>query len=209
MKAFIYSGGEILEKNIFERPGKDDLVIAADSGYKNARALGAKVDVLIGDFDSLGDASVPSGIERIELPPQKDDTDTQAAVKLAMERGCNEIIIIGGIGTRLDHSLSTAAILGEFKARGIHGYVTNGYNRIHYLENDSLLVARSGCKYLSVITLDKKCKGVSVEGCRYPLKNAKLDRNNQYAVSNEITGNVALVSVRRGALYVIESADEK
>lgn len=207
MKAIIYSGGEILRENIFERPSKEDLVIAADSGYKNARALGARVDVLIGDFDSLGDVSVPSGIERITLPCEKDKTDTQAALDLAVERGCDEIVIVGGIGSRLDHSMSTAALLEEFKTRGIHGYVTNGYNRIHYLENDSLLIARSGCKYLSLITLDKKCRGVSVEGCKYPLKNAKLERHRQYAVSNEITGNVALVSVRRGALYVIESSD--
>ncbi len=208
MRAFIYCGGNLFAENIIEQPKKEDLVIAADSGYLNARALGARVDILVGDLDSLGGASVLEGIELVKLDCEKDFTDTQVAVELAIERGCDDIVIVGGIGTRFDHSLSTAGILGDMKARGVHAYVTNGYNRIRYLENDSLLVPKtSGYKYLSVVAIDKMCKGVSVDGCKYPLKNAKISRNNQFAVSNEIEGNIALVSVRKGAVLIIESRD--
>lgn len=208
MKAIIFSGGELLDANIFERPEKDDLSIAADSGYLSAKRLGARVDVLVGDMDSLGKENIPDGVEQVELPCEKNLTDTQAAVDIAIERGCDSIIIVGGIGSRLDHSLSSAAILERFKACGVHGYITNGFNRIHFLENDSLLVMKSPFRYLSLLCLDKTCRGVSVEGCKYPLKNEKLHRDFQYAVSNEITGNVALISVRRGAMLVIESADK-
>ena len=207
MKAFIYGGGAILAENIIEKPKKEDLVIAADSGYLNARALGERVDVLVGDLDSLGSASVPGGIELIKLECEKDCTDTQAALEIAIERGCDNIVIIGGMGTRLDHTLSSVCILQDMKARGVHCYITNGYNRVRYLENDSLLVPRTGYKYVSLIALDKVCKGVSAEGCKYPLKNAKIFRNNQFAVSNEIEGNIALISVKKGALLVIESRD--
>ena len=207
MKAFIYGGGEILAENIFEEPAEGDISIAADSGYLNARALGASVDVLVGDLDSLGDASVPSGIELVKLECEKDCTDTQAAISLAIERGADDIVIIGGIGSRFDHSLSSACILAALRGAGLHGYITNGYNRVRYLENDSLLVAKSRFKYLSLVALDKECKGVSAEGVKYPLKNAKIRRDCQYAVSNEITENVALVSVRRGAMLIIESKD--
>ncbi len=207
MKAFIYGGGNILAENITEHPKKEDLVIAADSGYLNARALGERVDILIGDLDSLGSASVPDGIELIKLRCEKDCTDTQAAVQIAIERGCDDIVIIGGIGTRLDHSLSSLGILADMKSKGVYCYITNGYNRIRYLENSSLILARSAFKYLSLIALDKACKGVSVEGCKYPLKNAKLTRNDQFAVSNEMDGNAALVSVKKGAMLVIESRD--
>lgn len=207
MKAFIYGGGAIFAENIIEKPKKEDLVIAADSGYLNARAMGERVDILVGDLDSLGSSSVPDGIELIKLECEKDFTDTQAAVEIAIERGCDDIVIIGGIGTRLDHSLSSIGILSDMKARGVHCYITNGYNRVRYLENDSLLVPRTGYKYLSLVALDKVCRGVSAEGCKYPLKNAKIFRNNQFAVSNEIEGNIALISVRKGALLVIESRD--
>jgi thiamine pyrophosphokinase len=163
--------------------------------------------VLIGDLDSLGSASVPESIELVKLDCEKDFTDTQAAVELAIERGFDDIVIIGGIGTRLDHSLSSLGILSAMKEKGIHCLITNGYNRIRYLSSDSLLIARTQYKYVSLIALDKVCKGVSVEGCKYPLKNARLERKNQFAVSNEIDGNVALISVRKGAMLVIESRD--
>lgn len=207
MKAFIYAGGSIFRENITESPSKDDISIAADSGYLNAKALGARVDVLVGDLDSLGDAEIPSETELVRLECEKDFTDTQAAVEIAIERGARDIVIIGGMGTRLDHTLSAVCILADMKKRGVYCVITNGYNRVRYLENDSLLLARSDYKYLSLVALDKICKGVSVEGCKYPLKNAKILRGNQFAVSNEIDGNAALVSVRRGAMLVIESRD--
>ena len=59
MKAFIYIGGGIDPKNITEHPKGDDLVIAADAGYCNAQTLGVKVDLLLGDFDSLGEKEIP------------------------------------------------------------------------------------------------------------------------------------------------------
>ena len=83
-RGFIYTGGEVYTENITDKPEKDDFCIAADSGYKTARALGVKIDVVIGDFDSLGSVSIPDGIERIELPCEKDCTDTQAAVQMAL-----------------------------------------------------------------------------------------------------------------------------
>ena len=80
-------------------------------------------------------------------------------------------------------------------------------NRIRYIKSTSTLIARSGYKYLSIIAADEAVKGVSVEGCKYPLKNARLSRTNQFAVSNEILKNCALVSVKKGGLYIIESRD--
>ena len=73
------------------------------------------------------------------------------------------------------------------------------------MRSTSTLIPRSGYKYVSILAVDPVVKGVSVEGCKYPLKKAKLSWNFQYAVSNEIVGNCALISVRKGAVYIIES----
>ncbi len=209
MKAFIYVGGSVLYENIIENPKKGDLIIAADSGYLHAKKLGVgdRIDVIVGDFDSLPFEDTPKDAEIVRLKCEKDCTDTQAACEIAIEKGCDDLVIIGGIGTRLDHSLSCMGILADMKSRGIHCVLTNGYNRVRYLENDSLLLARTPYKYLSLIALDKVCKGVDVEGCKYPLKKAKITRENQFAISNEIDGNAALVSVRKGAMLVIEAID--
>ncbi len=207
MKAFIYTGGTINPSNITEHPKGDDLCIAADSGYHNAIALGATPDLVLGDFDSLGDCKIPEKIERLQVPAEKDFTDTQLAVDTAIKRGAKEIVIIGGLDGRLDHTLSNLAILEDLNHKQIHGHITNGYNRVRYLRATSTLLPRSGFRYVSLLTLSEKAKGVEIEGCKYPLKNATLQREFQYAVSNEITGNCALISVRKGGVYIVESVD--
>ncbi|MBO5416570.1 MAG: thiamine diphosphokinase [Clostridia bacterium] len=209
MKAFIYTGGKIFPENITEHPKSGDLRIAADSGYRNAELLGERIDIALGDFDSLGeDASrLPEGVEKITVPAEKDETDTQLALSTAISRGADDIVIIGGIDGRLDHALSNLAILEAMSEVGIHCVITNGQNRVRYIRSTSTLIAKSGFEYLSIIAADDTVKGVSVEGCKYPLKNAKLSRKFQYAVSNEISGNCALISVRRGGIFIIESKD--
>ena len=205
MKAFIYTGGNIDPANITEHPKGDDLCIAADSGYHNAVALGEQVQLLLGDFDSIGQTKIPDQIEKLKVPAEKDFTDTQLAVETALGRGAEEIVIIGGLDGRLDHTLSNLSILEDLQKKKIHAVITDGRNRVRFLSSTSTLIARSGFRYLSLICLSEKAKGVSIEGCKYPLTNATLNRGFQYAVSNELTGNCALVSVRKGDLYIIES----
>lgn len=210
MKAFIYTGGKIYPENITERPKKGDLVIAADSGYNNALLMNATVDIALGDFDSLGDSSViPDDIEKITVPSEKDETDTQLAVDLAISRGADDIIIIGGLDGRLDHTISNLAILEAMCDSSVHCVITNGQNRARYIRSTSTLLAKSGFQYISLIAADDTVKGVCVEGCKYPLKNARLSRKFQYAISNEISANCALISVKRGGIYLIESKDIK
>lgn len=205
MKVFIFTGGSIVPENIIEKLDKDDMVISADSGYLNAELLGFKTDVLVGDFDSLGRENIPDGIEKVELPCEKDLTDTQVACDMAIEAGANQIVIIGGLDGRLDHTLSNMAVLRELSSKGIYSYITDGKNRVRYINSTGTIIARSAFKYLSLIADDKVVKGVSIEGCKYPLKDAKIYRERQFAVSNEIVGNCALVSARKGGLFIVES----
>ena len=205
MKAFIYTGGKIRPENITEHPKGDDLVIAADSGYHNAIALGEKPAILLGDMDSIKESELPKDIEILQVPAEKDFTDTQLAVDTAIKQGAREIVIIGGLDGRLDHTLSNLSILEDLNKKGIFVHITNGYNRVRFIDSTSTLIPKSGFKYIGLLCLTEKAKGVSVEGCKYPLKNAKLDRSFQFAVSNEIVGNCALISVRKGSLYIVES----
>ena len=233
MIAYIFTGGTVNLKAINVEPEEDDIIIAADSGYKNAQALGLPVDVLIGDMDSL--KHCPSGtpdMEVIRLPEEKDVTDTQAAVEIAIDRGAEGIYIIGGIGSRLDHTLSSIAVLERIEnlfsaplgrrrkffgltkqakaARSVDAYITNGYNRIRFIRNNSVIIPKSPhFRYLSVTAVDEVVKGVTIDGCKYPLENATLHRYEQYAVSNEITGNCAFVAVSNGAIYITESYDDR
>lgn len=205
-RAFVYTGGEIFPQYITERPEGEDIVIAADSGYDNAKKMGVKVDVLIGDFDSLKSELPKEVPEILQVPEKKDLTDTQLAVEKAVEKGACEIFIIGSTSGRLDHTLSTLAILENLWERHKRAYIISGQNRISYIKNTNHIILRSDYKYFSLIATDI-AKGVSIEGAVYPLKNKTLDRKLQYAVSNQIEGNAALVTVKKGGLFIIESRD--
>ena len=207
MRAFIYSGGEIFPQYISEKPEGDDIVIAADSGYNNARKMGVKPDVLIGDFDSLKEK--PTDIDQIiELPAEKDVTDTQYAVDLAVKRGATEIYIICGTGGRFDHAFSNLCLIEGMYKKGIRCVLVSGQNRIRYIKDTGFILIRDkNYKYFSVLAADDKVKGVSIEGGKYPLEKKTLTRDNQFAVSNEIDKNAALITVKKGGIYIIESRD--
>ena len=205
-RAFIYTGGEVFPQYITERPEEGDIVIAADSGYNSAVAMGVKVDVLLGDFDSLS-GEIPGDVpEILQLPPKKDLTDTQLAVEKAIEMGATDVVIIGSTAGRFDHAMSTLAILENLHSRHIRAQIVNGQNRVCFVKNTNHIVLRSQYKYFSLIATDK-AKGVSIEGAIYPLKNKTLERTLQYAISNEVDGNAALITVKKGGLFIIESRD--
>lgn len=207
MRAYIYTGGAINPENITDHPKGEDLVIAADSGWNNAKLLGEHPTVLLGDFDSLGEENIPKDVEIYRVPAEKDLTDTQLAVDLALSKGARDIVIVGGLSGRLDHTLSNLAILEHLKSMNVHCVITDGNNRARFIRNNSTLIPRGAYKYLSLIAADPVVKGVEIDGVKYPLRGAKLRRDHQYAVSNELTGNCAFIAVRKGGLYIIESND--
>ncbi len=206
MRAFVFSGGEICHKYIEERPEAGDLVIAADGGYKNATLMGVHINLLVGDFDSLG--QIPDDVDDIlQVPAEKNETDTQLAVRIALEKGADDLVIIASTSGRVDHAMSTLAILEELWEKRIPAHIVNGQNRVRFIRNSGTILVRSPYRYFSVLAADDKIKGVSIEGGKYPLVNKVIERKKQFAVSNEITKNAALITVKKGGAYIVESRD--
>lgn len=83
-----------------ERKGKKLLLLAADRGLDFFLETGLVPDIVDGDFDSLsgaGKAYLESldHTEIVRLNPEKDDTDTQSTLNLAIRRGAKNILILG------------------------------------------------------------------------------------------------------------------
>ena len=117
---------------------KDDFIICADVGLKTAERFGVRPSVVIGDFDSYPNGRLYNG-EKVVLPVEKDDTDTHYAVRYALDRGADEIVIVGGIGgAREDHTFANIATLRYIYSRGAKGYIITDRARIDYLENGTL-----------------------------------------------------------------------
>ena len=209
MKAFIYTGGEVVIDNVCERPEKEDLVISADAGYLLAKRFGVVPNIAVGDFDTFGEYDFEVETRVIRLPSEKDMSDTEAAIDIALDKGACEIIIVGGLDGRLDHTLANLRAVEDLTRRGVRAYITDGRNRVRYLFNSSDIIAKAGFKYLSLVCLGKKARGVTLKGVKYPLDGATLLREKpSYSISNEIVESCALVALRRGAVMVIESNDK-
>ena len=211
MKSYIFIGGEVDKSALDCAIPENALVIAADSGYDNAKVLGyaERCDFVVGDFDSTKTNAFCSRAKIVRVPAEKDETDTQLAINIALENGADEIYIISGLSGRLDHTLSNLYLLEALTNCGISACIYDGKNRVRYLkERSSLLIPKSEYKYFGLILAQSEAKGVSIEGAKYPLKNAKLTRSNpSFAISNEVLGNFAMVSVKKGGLFVIESKE--
>ena len=120
----IVSGGDIQRdfaldflRNRIERIGREKLcLIAADRGLEFFMENHLLPDVAVGDFDSLSPQGeeflkVLSTVEVIRLKPEKDDSDTQCAVNLAIRRGTKRIEILGATGRRVDHLIANLGLL--------------------------------------------------------------------------------------------------
>ena len=211
MKSYIFIGGEV-DKSALESPiSEDALVVAADSGYDNAKKLGyaERCDFIVGDFDSTKEKSFCSRAKIIRVPSEKDETDTQLAIHTAIENGADELYIVGGLSGRLDHTLSNIYLLESIAQAGAYATICDGYNRVRYLkERSSLLIPKSDYKYFGLICAQNEAKGVTIHGAKYPLQNSRLEKNlPSFAISNEVEGNFAMVSTRKGGLFVIESKE--
>ena len=176
-----------------------DLTIAADSGYATAQKLGITPDITMGDFDSYRDA-LPTGMNVLRVACEKDVTDTMLACEYAKEHGCRYITIIGGTGGRIDHSLSNVLYLEGLRREGVRVKLTDGENTVQMILDETVTVQNDG-GYFSVFALDT-CV-VTQTGCKYPLDRAQLIRQMPYAVSNEVVGEYATVSVEGIAILVL------
>ena len=185
---------------------KDDYFIFCDGGLSHAESLGIKPNLIVGDFDSC-DSDVLSKYEEqceiIKLPREKDDTDTLYAVKLAVERGYSDFLILGAMGGRFDHALGNISILLYLEGLGKKAVLIDDYSVMQIAGSKPLLI-EDNCSYFSVLTVAGDVSGVTIKNAKYPLENASLSADFQLGISNEVLpGKVAEVSVEHGRVLVV------
>ena len=186
---------------------KADLILCADTAYREAEKLGIVPDAVIGDFDHACAAESAHG-NVIRVPCEKDDTDTMLCIKYAIDAGADELVIAGGIGGRLDHTVANLQSLAYAESHGIHAVLTDGRNEARVLSG-RIHIPKKADFYLSVFAFGGACRGVSESGVRYPLRDAALSVDFPLGVSNEITDDYAEIEVKEGRLLVILSKKEK
>ena len=207
-RCHIFAGGELgnIPDNWF--PEHNGYVICADSGYKHLMKLGLHPDVIVGDFDSYS-GKLPDGCEIIRTVPEKDDTDTIMALRIAIERGYDKIYLYGALGgPRFDHAFANIQTILFARERGAEliligdeTVLVQGPGEAVYPDGKE----RWGYKYFSVFALTETVKIKSLSGVKYPLENYDMKASFPIGVSNEITGGQARLDIGSGLALVIQT----
>ena len=129
------------------------------------------------------------------------------AVKHGLSLGHRTFILYGGMGGRLDHTLANIQTLAYLSAHGAAGYLVGEGKIITAVTDGELFFNRENKGIISVFCSGSEARGVYLKGLKYPLHDAVLTGDMPLGVSNEFTGRPSSVSVEKGTLVVLWSAD--
>lgn len=188
-------------------------VIAGDRGLEALYQLKIIPNHVVGDFDSVS----PEILEFYKKQPkiifhtynaEKDNTDTDIALKLAIQMKSSEITILGALGKRMDHAIANIHILKDALGANIPCQILDEHNRIYLVNTEKTLEKdKVYGKYISLIPLTSTVEGLTLKGFKYPLNRYNLPIGISLGISNEIIEDIAHIEMEKGILIVIESKD--
>ena len=215
MKTLIIAGGEIhiniLKEHCINQSEQN--MIAVDKGLEALYKLDIIPNHVVGDFDSVS----PEILEFYKKQPQiifhkfnaeKDNTDTDIALQLAIQLKSSKITILGALGKRMDHATANIHILKDALEANIPCQILDEYNRIYLIDSGKTLEKdKVYGKYVSLIPLTSTVEGLTLTGFKYPLNDYTLPIGTSLGISNEIIEDIAHIEMEKGILIVIESKD--
>ena len=175
------------------------------------------IDLWVGDGDSIG-AEGLAALETAGVPIErsrtdKDESDTELAIRAAVRLGASDVIIVGALGgPRIDHALANVGLLAMPELAGRSATILDGRSRVSLISApgpdgvavESVLSGRPG-DLVSLLPVGAGVEGVSTRGLAYPLVDEPLPPGRARGLSNvRVDRDVAIV-VRRGLLVIVES----
>ncbi|CAH1058939.1 thiamine diphosphokinase [Paenibacillus pseudetheri] len=209
-RVVIFAGGE-LSPEYLNLLDEDDFIIGADQGALFLISHGYTPDIAVGDFDSVS----PEALQDIKSKSKKtitcdavnkDLTDSEMALDIAMDQQPDSILLLGVTGTRIDHSLASIQMMTRALQRQINCYVMDTHNYIT-LTGSQAVINDLGYTYVSLLPLTPEVSGITLEGFQYPLTDATLKLGQSLGVSNKLVSSSGTVSIRSGLLLIIQSKD--
>ncbi|MFC3749820.1 thiamine diphosphokinase [Paenibacillus sp. GCM10012306] len=206
----IWAGGELSPEhlNVLD---EEDFIIGADRGALFLINHGITPDLAVGDFDSVS----PEALQEIKNGSReiitcdavdKDLTDSELALDLALNRSPSSILMMGVTGSRVDHMLASIQMMTLAMQRQVSCSIMDSHNYIS-LTGSQALVEDRGYTYVSLLPLTPEVTGITLEGFQYPLSNATLKLGQSLGVSNKLLSASGTVTIESGLLLIIQSKD--
>ena len=209
-RCVIFGGGEITDLRYTQGILRsDDYIICADRGYAYCVSMGIKPNLVMGDFDSYR-GEVAADCKTLRFPVEKDDTDTMLAVKEAIAQGCEDILMVGMLGGRLDHTFANIQTLAYAAHHGAKAVIADKSCRITAVGNgQSVTVPYERGYHFSVFCHSDKAHGVTIRSAKYEVEDAEMTNDFPIGVSNDfVPGEDAVISVREGLLIIVKNQGE-
>lgn len=211
-QVLIFANGEVgdglmARRALAEAP--DAFVVAVDGGARAAAHFDRKIDLVIGDMDSLSAAELEAyqgrGAEIIRHAPEKDETDLELALLRVAERKPAWIRILGGIGGRLDQTISNIYLLALPALRGIDVRFVSGLQAAWIMYPGENRLRGTVGDTVSLIPLSGAASGIRTENLYYPLRHETLIFGPARGISNVMTANEARLWLQDGLLLVVQT----
>ncbi|MEW8955286.1 thiamine diphosphokinase [Clostridium sp.] len=211
MKIVIVGGGKEPSPDLLTNNCKSsDLIIAADRGAQYLSENNIYPNILLGDFDSI-DEEILEEIKKKNInmkvyPKEKDFTDSELALNIALEYNPKEIVLLGCTGTRMDHVFGNIGLLNKCLERNIKGKIIDD-NNIIFLVNESTTLKDEGMKYIGFQGFRHRVRGFNIRDAKYDLYDHDLTFGECITVSNEFIKDTMDISFNEGVVMVIYSKD--
>lgn len=215
MRYVICSGGQLGDWVLAELR-EDDVLVGADRGALFLVDRGLRPEMALGDFDSVNAEElerIRAGSRQFEAcdPIQKDWTDTEMALRWVLsqyDRKPAEVLLLGVLGSRWDHSLANIHLLRTLLEAGVRGRIADETNELCLVDSSApLTIARTRHTRVSLLPLSLEVTGITLSGFQYPLNEATLTIGQSLGISNVLLEETGTVRVRDGLLLVIQSMD--
>ncbi len=199
-KLIVFLAGELRnQENIKKLISKDPFdFYAADAGYRLAEKMNLPLHRVFGDFDS---SDVPDLPNLTVYPCEKDQTDSELALDLAIQDGYRSIWMIAPFGGRLDHTLANVALLEKADKNQVDLKLYDGEN-LAFLLNKGKHIIDSKYRYISFFPIEQQAT-ISLNGFKYSLDHRTVYRAIPMCISNEPTDGLPTIEIHDGKILCI------
>ncbi len=200
----IVAGGKLAEIFLADI-NNHDIIIGADRGAWWLLSHKIIPHYAIGDFDSVSPEELTIIKETspnvVQYNIEKDETDLELALQLAVKMLPKSIKIFGSIGSRLDHSLAGIFLLETYETDIT---VIDESNELSVIRREKTIFRKKNLPYCSFISLTDNSE-ISLDGFKYPLNHGMLMRHKTLGISNEVLKKSATITVHSGRVLCIQS----
>ena len=177
-----------------------DVVLAADGGANMLRDAGLVPNVVIGDLDSVTPRTRRECASSLFIHRgSQDSTDLEKALDFCSEMKAGSVVLAGATGGRLDFTLGNLAVLWRYVRRFPIVVRGDGWHALTVTRQMRIEGKRGAL--VSIIPFGA-CRGVTLRGLHYPLREAALPVG-RIGASNVVEKSPFTVSVKKGKLLVV------